>query len=730
MVRPRPSVFSCWILGFLALPLEAQWSLPDLAPPSAVVDADPPTFGAAFTQLRTAGAEWLFVASPGALNPVGDEPMGAVHVWRRAGDTWVFEDSLFPSTGQAGDGFGITLAGQGDVLAVGTDPVATQDVYLFEFDGSDWIEAQTIIPPVASAGQFGHELAVYGELLLLADSQIPGESAPTATHVEIYRRDESTATWELEGEFGPFSSEDVISGLDVRTNGATADAVVAVVEPGEPQSFVQLFHRNVLDVWFETQTIDGQGLVDFATDVRLQEQGRLVVAHPGATVDDEAEAGALLIYQPAELDPNRSNWELSQTVVDPLGPTADARFGESFALTTERLVVGSAAPELSVYDWIGGFNGSWFYDEDIASEGTQRTDYAAFDKEVVVGADGDVERFYFPTFDMTAPTPALRADPLVLASDIGGTQSLLIDAGPEFAGASYWILGSASGTSPSFSAFGFEIPLRVPDDQEIMDYFFYTIGVAPLGTLPLVDVIGSLDADGRARPSFRLPPESDPLFDGIVIHHVALLFDPLPPLNVVGVTDAAPLELRVSLPPVVTELTVSPGSVVSDDATPVDVTLRVVATPGVAEITSYKWIFGDATSTETTAAPEITHPYGLGVFQGTCTVIDAFGLEAVVPFEFTHSARPTAVPSIDPSSGPPGTTVTLSGAASSDPDGGDVVGFCWVPGAPSCTTSPTLGYTIPGDAEVGSSVSFGLVVFDDEGTASGLPVEVTFDVVE
>ena len=105
-------------------------------------------------------------------------------------------------------------------------------------------------------------------------------------------------------------------------------------------------------------------------------------------------------------------------------------------------------------------------------------------------------------------------------------------------------------------------------------------------------------------------------------------------------------------------------------------------------------------------------------------------LEAVVPFEFTHSARPTAIPSINPSGGPPGTTVTLSGTTSSDPNNNNIINFYWVPGAPSCTTSPTLEYTIPGDAEVGSSVSFGLVVFDDEGTASGLPVEVTFDVVE
>jgi hypothetical protein len=118
----------------------------------------------------------------------------------------------------------------------------------------------------------------------------------------------------------------------------------------------------------------------------------------------------------------------------------------------------------------------------------------------------------------------------------GGSQDLLLRAGPSFAGQIYLVLGSLSGTDPGVPIWTLNLPLN-PDP-----YLEITL-LSPAATL--MGSFGVLDSAGCADAVFGLPGGLDPTFAGLVAHHAFVLFD----------TAAAPLTASaVSNPTAVTFL--------------------------------------------------------------------------------------------------------------------------------------------------------------------------------
>ena len=88
-------------------------------------------------------------------------------------------------------------------------------------------------------------------------------------------------------------------------------------------------------------------------------------------------------------------------------------------------------------------------------------------------------------------------------------------AGTSYAGDTYLLLGSATGTTPGFTIFGVDVPLN-PDL-----YLSITAGLAGSAVLPTW--LGTLDANGKASASYALPVE--PTLVGLVLHHAYLVVD-------------------------------------------------------------------------------------------------------------------------------------------------------------------------------------------------------------
>ena len=182
--------------------------------------------------------------------------------------------------------------------------------------------------------------------------------------------------------------------------------------------------------------------------------------------------------------------------------------------------------DVSVVDantaWVGGWSGFLAYTTNRGITWTQETvpgaanasfrGVAFIDAERGwVGGSGGVWRRGGTPYSLTATPPLVS-----LAS--GGTQSFALDAGTDWGGDLYLLLGSASGTSPGFPVDSVVVPLN-PSDL----WFVYTLLHA--NQAPLSQSLGLLDGEGKASASLTLPAGSPAELAGLTLHHAFVVLD-------------------------------------------------------------------------------------------------------------------------------------------------------------------------------------------------------------
>lgn len=94
---------------------------------------------------------------------------GSAYVYRFDGASWTEEQKLTPTDGAADDEFGYSVAISGDVVVVGAlrdddDGADSGSVYVFSYDGANWMEEQKLTAADAAADdQFGVAVGVSGD---------------------------------------------------------------------------------------------------------------------------------------------------------------------------------------------------------------------------------------------------------------------------------------------------------------------------------------------------------------------------------------------------------------------------------------------------------------------------------------------------------------------------------------------------------------------------------------
>ena len=123
---------------------------------------------------------------------------GAAYVYRRSGANWVEEAKLVPSDGEANDLFGHAVAIDGDVIAVGGYAgvqigIINGAVYVYRFDGVDWIEEQKLTTSLPALSDFfSYSVAVDGDRVAVGD---PGNSIFTSPPGRVFVFDYNGVSW-------------------------------------------------------------------------------------------------------------------------------------------------------------------------------------------------------------------------------------------------------------------------------------------------------------------------------------------------------------------------------------------------------------------------------------------------------------------------------------------------------------------------------------------------------
>jgi hypothetical protein len=117
----------------------------------------------------------------------------------------------------------------------------------------------------------------------------------------------------------------------------------------------------------------------------------------------------------------------------------------------------------------------------------------------------------------TSPALSLVGTPDSISLSSGGTQVLAMDVADAFAGKSYMILGSATGTTPGIPYGGAVVPLNLDG------YLIFTV-VSPNSPL-LAGSAGLLNSLGQATANFIVPPLSDPSLAGLTLNHAGIVLD-------------------------------------------------------------------------------------------------------------------------------------------------------------------------------------------------------------
>ena len=130
------------------------------------------------------GAPW----DDSGTNSSGAPDSGAVHVFRRSAAGWQQAVSIKPSNTEAGDRFGISLALDGDTLAVGSsarelDHPGQGAVYMFRRSDTGWQEEPHVV--VASEP---HESSRFGAMALEGDTLVIGApvDGPDDARADLY----------------------------------------------------------------------------------------------------------------------------------------------------------------------------------------------------------------------------------------------------------------------------------------------------------------------------------------------------------------------------------------------------------------------------------------------------------------------------------------------------------------------------------------------------------------
>jgi hypothetical protein len=304
---------------------------------AVVTDAAGPHVG---TAVAISGQMMAVAASP-SLGPFAG---GAVYVYRRAGTGWRQEARLTSLHPETLDGFGASLALEGETLAVGApqdtgDPQVSPPpnlgglVYVFQHGSSGW-RLDAALPPVANpGGSFGTALALAGGVLAVGAPDV--EVASTTGAVYLFQRNENG--WIRHVSIAPLGPH----------NGGSFGAALAfdgkTLAAGAPHNDVRGVDAGAVAVFNHVTNASGE---TWGQTAFLASSGAQQGAEFGGSL---SLSGTILAVgtpraRRVDLFDQTQGWNQATPLVDP-SESRSSQFGATVSLRGDNLLVGAPGTE-------------------------------------------------------------------------------------------------------------------------------------------------------------------------------------------------------------------------------------------------------------------------------------------------------------------------------------------------------------------------------------------------
>jgi hypothetical protein len=340
--------------------------------PQARLDALDAGMGAAFGSSIALSGDTALVGAPGAAVG-GVASFGSAWVFQRSGATWAQQARLTATDAAANQLFGTAVALSGTRVVVGAPGrVAVGGAYVFERNGSAWLQQATLVPGAADGGRAGTRVAIEGETIVLGE--------PRWGQAFIFER--SGAFWLEQPSLDPPAGS---SGAAYGDAVAISGDLVAV---GQPFARVEgSYGRGTVDVWRRVagawtrvhRIAPAVGLPGAFGKAVALEGGRLVI---GATDGGSGPtiSGAVSVFEGAEAT-------LGAPLVLGAGIGPNGGMGEAVAIDGDTLVLG-APFDPSAYVYVRS-NGTWSLQQRLVVPAPVGRSVAVDGDTLVVGSPND-----------------------------------------------------------------------------------------------------------------------------------------------------------------------------------------------------------------------------------------------------------------------------------------------------------------------------------------------------
>jgi hypothetical protein len=262
--------------------------------------------------------------------PTGPDYRGAVYVFTRSGDSWTQSAKLTASDRESGGRIGSSLAIDGDTIVAGAPDIGPGAAYTFERTGAGWTQsAKLTASDGAGADQLGYSVAIDGDTIV-AGADPTGVAPDPPGSVYTFARTgpaERTETAKLTASDGEGLGASVAIDGDTIVAGAPASRTAAPRRPGSAYTF-----ERTGAGWTQSAKLtasDGTALDDLGSSVAVD--GDTIVA--GASGD-----GAGAVYTFARTGAAARTETAKLTAAD--GEASDS-LGWSVAVGGDAIVAGA-----------------------------------------------------------------------------------------------------------------------------------------------------------------------------------------------------------------------------------------------------------------------------------------------------------------------------------------------------------------------------------------------------